>query len=122
MSAVRSRQHPPNSNDIIFVKGELRFAFVASWVPKMFDSVRNNKKIVQGFLVLITLPFALWGVESYVRDPGRNDEVATVGDSKISLQELQGSLNEQQDRLRQQLGGRVDGISSACWIADPYAA
>jgi peptidyl-prolyl cis-trans isomerase D len=33
----------------------------------MFDSVRNNKRIVQGFLVLITLPFAFFGVDSYVR-------------------------------------------------------
>ena len=74
----------------------------------MFDSVRNNKKIVQGFLVLITLPFALWGVESYVRDAGQNEEVATVGDSKISLQEFQSSLREQQEGLRKQLGGRVD--------------
>ena len=29
----------------------------------MFDAVRNNKRIVQIFLLLITLPFAFWGVE-----------------------------------------------------------
>ena len=74
----------------------------------MFDAVRNNKKIVQIFLALITLPFALWGVESYVRDSSNVGEVATVGNHKISGQEFQQSLREQQDRLRQQLGGRVD--------------
>lgn len=74
----------------------------------MFDAVRNNKKIVQIFLVLITLPFALWGVESYVRDGSSVGEVASVGDRKISTQEFQESLREQQDRLRQQLGGRID--------------
>ena len=33
----------------------------------MFDAVRNNKRIVQVFLVAISLPFALWGVDSYVK-------------------------------------------------------
>jgi peptidyl-prolyl cis-trans isomerase D len=74
----------------------------------MFDSVRNNKKIVQLFLAMITLPFAFWGVESYVRNSSSGSEVATVGDSKIGLQELQGALREQEDRFRQQSGGKVD--------------
>lgn len=74
----------------------------------MFDAVRNNKKITQIFLALITLPFAFWGVDSYVRNSDSGQELASVGDSKISIQELQGALREQEDRLRQQLGGRVD--------------
>lgn len=74
----------------------------------MFDSVRNNKKMVQVFLVLITLPFAFWGVESYVRDTGGAADAAKVGDSTISVQEFQTALREQQDRLRQQLGGKLD--------------
>jgi peptidyl-prolyl cis-trans isomerase D len=74
----------------------------------MFDAVRNNKKIVQGFLALITLPFALWGVDSYVRNAGSGNDVATVGDTKISVQELQASLREQEDRLRQQFGRAID--------------
>ena len=36
----------------------------------MFDAVRNNKKIIQIILALIVLPFAFWGVESYVRNAG----------------------------------------------------
>lgn len=74
----------------------------------MFDIVRNNKRVVQGFLVLITLPFAFWGVESYVRNADVGSAVATVGDGKITEQELQVALREQTDRLRAQLGGRVD--------------
>ncbi len=74
----------------------------------MFDSVRNNKKIVQGFLVLITLPFALWGVESYIRNTDAGDDVAVVGGTKISQQELRSALNEQQERLRAQSGGNID--------------
>jgi peptidyl-prolyl cis-trans isomerase D len=36
----------------------------------MFDAVRNNKKIVQIFLALIILPFAFFGLDSYVRSTG----------------------------------------------------
>ncbi len=70
----------------------------------MFDSVRNNKRLVQVFLALITLPFAFWGVESYVRNTGDSDEVASVGGSKISQQELQRAMSEQEERMRASLG------------------
>jgi peptidyl-prolyl cis-trans isomerase D len=68
----------------------------------MFDSVRNNKKIVQLFLILITVPFALWGVESYLKQGSGGGEVATVGKMKISQQEFNNALNQQKDRLRAQ--------------------
>lgn len=74
----------------------------------MLDSIRNNKKIVQGFLVLITIPFALWGVESYIQNSVSGDEVATVGEVKISQQEFSAALNQQQERLRAQLGSNFD--------------
>lgn len=74
----------------------------------MLDIVRNNKKITQIFLALITLPFAFWGVESYVRNADVGLGVATVGGSKITRQELQSALREQQERMRGQLGGQVD--------------
>lgn len=74
----------------------------------MFDAVRNNKKIVQAFLVVITLPFAFWGVESYMRNAGDGDDVATVGGSKISRQELRAAINEQHERLRAQFGASID--------------
>ena len=74
----------------------------------MFDTVRNNKRLVQGFLALITLPFAFWGVDSYVRSTGSGNDAASVGDSKISVQEFQQALREQQERLRPALAGRAD--------------
>lgn len=74
----------------------------------MFDAVRNNKKIVQIFLALITLPFAFFGVESYVKSLGSDDNVATIGDMKITQQQFQQALREQQERLRGQLGGQID--------------
>ncbi|MDQ5878908.1 MAG: peptidyl-prolyl cis-trans isomerase [Pseudomonadota bacterium] len=70
----------------------------------MFDAVRNNKKIVQIFLALITLPFAFWGVDSYVRGAGTGNDYASVGDSKITPQQFQEAWRNQMDRARQQLG------------------
>jgi peptidyl-prolyl cis-trans isomerase D len=70
----------------------------------MFDAVRNNKKIVQIFLALITLPFVFFGVESYMRNAGTGDDVAKVGDVKITQQQFQQALRDQQERLRAQLG------------------
>jgi peptidyl-prolyl cis-trans isomerase D len=70
----------------------------------MFDAVRNNKRIVQVFLVLITLPFAFWGVDSYFGGDGGAGELASVGGSPISRQEFAQALRDQQDRLRNQLG------------------
>ncbi len=72
----------------------------------MFDAVRNNQRIVQLFLALITLPFAFVGIDSYVRNGGNSSNVAQVGDSHISPQEFQKALLEQQDRLRAQLGAQ----------------
>lgn len=72
----------------------------------MFDLVRNNKKFIQLVLALIILPFALWGVDSYVRNSG-SDDVATVGGVSIGTAEFQRALAEQQDRVRTQLGGKA---------------
>ena len=74
----------------------------------MFDAVRNNKRIVQVFLALITLPFAFFGVDSYMRNAGSGGDVASIGDIKITQQQFQQTLREQQDRLRTQLGDKFD--------------
>ena len=70
----------------------------------MFDAIRNNKRIVQIFLGLITLPFAFWGVDSYVRNAGVGTDVASVGESKITVSEFDQALRDRQDRMRQALG------------------
>jgi peptidyl-prolyl cis-trans isomerase D len=74
----------------------------------MFDAVRNNKRIVQVFLALITLPFAFFGVDSYMRSAGTGDDVAKIGDIKITQQQFQQAVRDQQDRLRTQLGAQFD--------------
>ncbi len=70
----------------------------------MFDAIRNNRRLVQVFLVLITLPFAFWGVESYVRNAGNADEIATVGGSKITSRDFQQALQMQQEKIRASIG------------------
>lgn len=70
----------------------------------MFDAVRNNKKIVQIFLALITLPFAFWGVDSYIKQVGSGSELASVGDSNISSQQFEQAMRDQQERMRKAMG------------------
>lgn len=74
----------------------------------MFDFVHENKKLVQIVLALIILPFALWGVSSYDRFRNSADVVATVDGVKITRQEFENSLRDQQDRMREQLGANFD--------------
>ena len=76
----------------------------------MFDLVRNNKKFIQVVLAIIILPFALWGVDSYVNS-GRSDDVAQVGETSISVAEFQQALREQQDRLRPQIGNNPEQLA-----------
>lgn len=74
----------------------------------MFDFVHQHKKLLQVFLALITLPFVLWGVSSYEKAGNSADVAATVDGIKITQQELENSLRQQQDRMRQQLGANYD--------------
>ena len=60
----------------------------------MFDAVRNNQKIVQIFLALITLPFAFFGIEAYVSRSGAGSDVARVGDTKITVHEFELAMRE----------------------------
>lgn len=74
----------------------------------MFEAVRNNKRIAQFILALLIIPFAFFGMDAYFTDgPGAN-EIATVDGSKISAAEFDQALREQQDRLRESMGGSVD--------------
>jgi peptidyl-prolyl cis-trans isomerase D len=74
----------------------------------MFDLVRNNKRLVQVLLALITLPFAFWGIESYQRNAGTAQDLAEVAGQKITLQEFAQAQRDQQERLRSLLGRNFD--------------
>lgn len=67
----------------------------------MFETVRNNKRVVQVFLALITLPFAFFGVESYMNQSAGNDQLAMVGDSPVTAQQFAEAWRQQRERFRQ---------------------
>lgn len=73
----------------------------------MFDFVHEKRRLVQIVLLLIILPFAFFGVDSY-RHAGDSDAPATVNGTKISKQEFDTAMRQQQDRMRQMMGANFD--------------
>src|SRR2546423_15439717 len=70
----------------------------------MFDFVYRRKRMVQVILMLITLPFAFFGVDYYFRGGGSAGEVARVGGETINQVEVANAIRDQQDRMRQTAG------------------
>lgn len=56
-----------------------------------------------GIVLLISVPFAFWGIDSYMHQGGGGD-VADVGDVSISQQQLQNAYNQSLSRLQSMLG------------------
>jgi peptidyl-prolyl cis-trans isomerase D len=73
----------------------------------MFDFVHKKKRIVQVILALATLPFLFWGIESY-RSAGGEDYVASAAGEKISPQEFEQALRNQQESMRATLGANFN--------------
>ena len=69
----------------------------------MFDFVNKKRRIVQIILGLATLPFVFWGVESY-RSADAGDHVALAAGEKISRQEFDQALRNQQESMRATMG------------------
>jgi peptidyl-prolyl cis-trans isomerase D len=76
----------------------------------MFDFVHEKRKLVQIVLLLIILPFAFFGVDSY-RHAGDTDAPATVNGLKITKQEFEAAMGQQQDRMRQMMGASYDAAA-----------
>ena len=74
----------------------------------MFEFTHKHKRVVQIILALITLPFAFFGVDYYFRGGGGAVDVATVAGDRITQQEFNNAIAEQQERLRAQLGPNYD--------------
>ncbi len=76
----------------------------------MLEAIRSAAKtwVAKVILVLITIPFALWGVESYIRDAPGTKTIASVGRDKITDLEYDNAVKNQLDRFRQQFGGQID--------------
>jgi len=73
----------------------------------MFDFVHENKKWVQIVLAVVVLPFTLWGIDSYRRS-SVTEALATVNGEKISQQEFDNALRQQQSRMREMMGDKFD--------------
>lgn len=76
----------------------------------MLEAIREHAqgKIAKIILVLITVPFALWGVDSYIQHGGGGPVAAKVGKHEISQQEFAQALKDQQERMRASLGNKFD--------------
>ena len=74
----------------------------------MFDFVHKNKRLVQFILALIALPFAFFGVDSYVRTMGGDKDVATVGGQPVTPQDYENALRNQQAQMQRMLGKNYD--------------
>lgn len=72
----------------------------------MLEAIRERSQgwIAKVILILLIVPFALWGVDSYVSGGGQEPPAATVNEVEISQREFIKTLQEQQE----QMGGKVD--------------
>ena len=73
----------------------------------MFNFVHEKRRFVQIVLAIIILPFTLWGVNSFNKS-GDGESLATVGGEKISQQEFDQELRQQQDSMREAMGTAYD--------------
>ncbi|MGI4721662.1 MAG: SurA N-terminal domain-containing protein [Janthinobacterium lividum] len=75
----------------------------------MFDFVRNNKRVMQGLLLVLIVPsFVLVGVESYQNRGDAAAGVATVAGQKVTQQEWEEAQRRQIDQARQMMGEQFD--------------
>ena len=69
----------------------------------MFDTVRNNSKVMMGLLFLLIIPsFVLFGLEGYSRFTDQGATVAKVDGQKITQQEWDEAHKREIDRIRAQ--------------------
>ena len=73
----------------------------------MFDFVQEKKRVVQVILVLIIITFGFFGVDSYQKSGG-GEAPATVNGEKITQQDFDNALRQQQERVREQAGANFD--------------
>ncbi len=75
----------------------------------MLQSIRNRSQgwFAWAIVILITIPFALWGIQEYLGG-GREPAAATVNGVEIPQREVQRMAQMQRQRLLQALGGKAD--------------
>ena len=75
----------------------------------MLDANRKHTTgwLAKAVLALITIPFALFGIDSYLNQAGNNVAVAKVNGDKISIQEYTNAVENVRNRLQAE-GQKVD--------------
>jgi peptidyl-prolyl cis-trans isomerase D len=75
----------------------------------MLDAIRKHTQgwLAKVILALITIPFALFGIDSYLNDAGSNVAVAKVDGDKISIQEYGNAMEKARNYLQAE-GQKVD--------------
>jgi peptidyl-prolyl cis-trans isomerase D len=74
----------------------------------MLQAINDRIKgwLGMAIVALIALPFAFWGIQSYVTGGGAQ-YVAKVNDAEISARELDFNVSQQKQKLQQQYGGKL---------------
>jgi peptidyl-prolyl cis-trans isomerase D len=74
----------------------------------MLDAIRKHTTgwMAKVILALITVPFALFGIDSYLNQAGSNVAVAKVNGDKISVQEYSNAIENVRNRM--QAEGKID--------------
>ncbi len=75
----------------------------------MLEAIRKGTKtwLFKGFLSLLVLSFAVWGIGDIFRGSGTG-AVAIVGDEEITPQQFDNAYRREYQRLADRLGGRLD--------------
>jgi peptidyl-prolyl cis-trans isomerase D len=70
----------------------------------MLELIRNHSKgwLAKIILAVITIPFALFGIDQYLSNAGGNVPVAKVGKEEISLQEFSNTVESVRNRMQAQ--------------------
>lgn len=74
----------------------------------MLDGIRAVAQgwVGKALLALITIPFALFGIDSYLSQAGNNVAIAKVNGSEISVQEYSNALQNLRNRMQSE--GKID--------------
>ncbi|MEA3302820.1 MAG: SurA N-terminal domain-containing protein [Pseudomonadota bacterium] len=74
----------------------------------MLQQIRDRAQgwFAYAIVILISIPFALWGIQEYV-GVGSDPVVAKVGKIEITQNSMESSLNNYRANLRQQFGGKI---------------
>ena len=74
----------------------------------MLQKIRDRAQgwFAYAIVILISIPFALWGIQEYVGG-GSDPVVAKVGKVEITQRSMENSLNNYRNNLRQQFGGKI---------------